>query len=86
MKQTYFIIIPARIRKDSRIAAFDKLLYGEIKALSNGRGYCDATNDYFSEVYNASHRTIQRALKTLEEFNYVKIVHFHRQRQLRHIE
>jgi hypothetical protein len=86
MKHNYFIIIPPRIRKDNRITPFEKLLYGEIKALSNGKGYCDATNNYFAEVYDTGIRTVQRALKSLEKHEYVKIVHFNRWRQLRHTE
>lgn len=56
----YYAVIPATIRYDSRISANAKLLYGEITALCNEKGFCWATNGYFSELYNVSSRSIQR--------------------------
>jgi hypothetical protein len=85
-KRDYFIIIPAAIRKDTRLAALDMLIYGEIKALSNGKGYCDATNDYFCKIYNISERTVQRAIRLLVNTGHLKTNYFRDKRQLRHTE
>ena len=68
----YYAVIPATIRYDSRISANAKLLYGEITALCNEKGFCWATNGYFSELYNVSARSIQRWISDLETFGYIK--------------
>lgn len=47
--RSYYAIIPANIRYDTRLKANSKLLYGEITALCNEKGFCWASNDYFSQ-------------------------------------
>lgn len=68
----YYAIIPADIRYDQNITANAKLLYGEITALCNEKGYCWATNKYFSELYGTSIRSIQTWISSLEEWGYIK--------------
>nr|WP_229078372.1 helix-turn-helix domain-containing protein [Enterococcus mundtii] len=48
-----------------------KLLYGEITALCNEKGYCWASNEYFSNQYGVGKSTIQNWLKSLEERGYI---------------
>ena len=48
-----------------------KLLYGEITALCNEKGYCWATNDYFSKLYSVSKRTISTWIKSLCNAGYI---------------
>ena len=71
-KPNYYAIIPANVRYDSNLNANAKLLYGEISSLSNKYGYCIATNEYFSNLYNVSTRTITDWIKSLEDLFYVK--------------
>ena len=70
-KPNYYAIIPAEVRYNPNINANVKLLYGEISALSNKYGYCIATNDYFSSLYNVSSRTITDWIKALEDMTYI---------------
>lgn len=58
VKKSYYAVIPATVRYDSSVVPGAKLLYGEITALCNEKGYCWATNDYFSRIYSVSKRTI----------------------------
>ena len=67
----YYAIIPADIRYDQDLIPNAKLLYGEITALCNKKGYCWATNDYFAELYKTSEKTISRWVKNLEEKGYI---------------
>lgn len=69
--RSYYAIIPASVRYDNSIKANAKLLYGEITALCNEKGYCWATNSYFSELYNVSKETVSRWISQLESAGYV---------------
>ena len=72
-KPSYYAIIPANVRYDLDLSANAKLLYGEITSLCNSKGYCWASNQYFSSLYNCSDRTIQNLLKQLSDKKYIKI-------------
>ena len=71
MNRSYYAIIPASIRYDNDLTANAKLLYGEITALCNEKGYCWASNDYFAELYNTSTRTVSRWIKQLISKGYI---------------
>jgi hypothetical protein len=71
-KPTYYAIIPANVRY-SNLKPNAKLLYGEITALSNKLGYCYATNNYFSDLYNVSKNTISSWLSDLKKLGFITI-------------
>lgn len=71
-ESSYYAIIPAIVRYDRELNPNAKLLYGEITALCNKKGFCWATNKYFAELYNVSERTITDWIKRLEDKNYIK--------------
>lgn len=71
--RSFYAIIPANVRYDNSLNANAKLLYGEITALCNEKGYCWATNDYFSKLYNVSKTTISRWIKDLRDNGYVNV-------------
>lgn len=72
MNKSYYAIIPANVRYDEELNPNAKLLYGEITALCNEKGFCWASDSYFTELYSVSKSTIQRWLKQLEDKNYIK--------------
>ena len=74
LKPNYYAIIPATVRYDTELSPNAKLLYGEITALANARGYCWATNKYFMELYSLSERTVQNLFKQLADKKYIDIV------------
>lgn len=72
-KPNYYAIIPANVRYDKDLSPNAKLLYGEITALCNEKGYCWACNQYFTDLYDISDRQIQRLLKQLNDKKYIRI-------------
>ena len=70
---SYYAIIPASVRYDNNLPAGAKLLYGEITALSNQKGYCFASNGYFSNLYRCTPQAISKWFKQLEKYGHVKI-------------
>lgn len=71
IKKSYYAVIPATVRYDNNVVPSAKLLYGEITALCNEKGYCWATNDYFSKLYSVSKRTISTWIKSLCNAGYI---------------
>ena len=72
MKANYYAIIPADVRYDENLSPNAKLLFGEITALSNKKGYSWAQNRYFSDLYNVEVKTVSRWIKQLQDHNYIK--------------
>lgn len=72
-QSNYYAIMPANVRYDKMLSLNSKMLYLEISSLCNKEGYCWATNEYFSELFETSDRTIQRWLKELIDREYVTI-------------
>ena len=70
-KKSYYAVIPATVRYDNNVVPGAKLLYGEITALCNEKGYCWATNDYFSRLYSVSKRTISTWIKSLCDAGHI---------------
>ena len=71
VKNSYYAVIPATVRYDNNVVPNAKLLYGEITALCNEKGYCWATNDYFGRLYSVSKRTISTWIKSLCDAGYI---------------
>jgi hypothetical protein len=72
-KKGYYAMIPASVRYDKRLNANAKLLYGEITALCNEKGYCWASNRYFAELYEVSVQSISKWIKNLSECGYINM-------------
>lgn len=71
MRPGYYAVIPADVRYDDQIPANAKLLYGEISALIGKDGFCFATNQYFSDLYQVREETIARLITKLEKAGYI---------------
>ncbi len=69
----YYAIIPATVRYSKKLKASEKLLYGEITALSNKNGYCYAQNRYFADLYDVSIETVSRWISNLQKFGFIQI-------------
>jgi hypothetical protein len=73
-KPAYYSILTADVRYHEKLSPFDKLLYSDITALTNKKGYCNASNKYFSKVFNKSISTISRSISTLSENNLIESI------------
>lgn len=69
--KSYYAVIPATVRYDERLKLLSRMLYGEITALSNERGYCWANNKYFASLYKVSIQTISGCIKQLIDCGYI---------------
>lgn len=69
---SYYVIIPETVLCDDRLSSSEKLMYGEILALSRKHGFCFASNQYFSDKYNVSKVTVSNWVQELIEYGYVK--------------
>jgi DNA-binding MarR family transcriptional regulator len=71
LHKNYYAIIPANVRYDKELKANEKLLFGELTALANEKGYCWATNNYFAELYDTKKETVSRWISHLEKKGYI---------------
>lgn len=69
----YYAILPADVRYDKRLKANEKILYSEITALANAKGYCYAKNQYFAELYDVHKNTISSRISHLCELGYLRL-------------
>ena len=68
----YYIIIPEKVRYDNRLSAMEKIIYGEVVALSKKHGYCFASNKYFADLYDVTTVSVSRWINNLTNYGYFK--------------
>lgn len=68
----YYTVIPTNLLIDKNISNNLKLFYAHISSLTNVKGYCWATNSYFSEIFGVSTRTISDWISKLAEKGYLE--------------
>ena len=75
-------VLDDSIVKSISINSTDKLVYGVIKALTNNKGFCYASNDYISKKVNLSKRTITKSISNLRKANYIRVETINYQRNI----
>lgn len=68
----YNAVLPADVRYDDELKPNAKILYAEITALCDSRGYCWATNGYFAKLYNVTEATVSRWVSQLDSKGYIR--------------
>lgn len=70
---SYYGILPANVRYCKGLCPSAKILYTELSALTNKQGYCNASNNYFAQLYDVSERAISEWFKKLAQFGFIEI-------------
>lgn len=78
-RPTYYAVIPASVRYDTELSASEKLLYGEIAALTNKSGECWASNTYFAQLYGVSKQAVSKWIRHLKDRGYIDFKIFYSQ-------
>jgi len=73
IQRSYYAVLPANVRYDKNITPNAKLLYAEITALCNDKGYCWAGNAYFAELYGVTKTSISNWISSLQKNGYIDI-------------
>ena len=73
-KPSFYAVIPADVRYDEDLSSTAKLLYAEITALANSKGYCFATNAYFAQLYKLTTRNVANIISQLAKKSYIEVV------------
>lgn len=81
-KPNYFAIIPAEVRYDNDLRANEKLLFGEITALTQKTGECWASNKYFSELYGVKPNAVATWIRNLKNKNYIQIEYIYKGKEI----
>ena len=68
---TYVAIIPSGVRYNEKLRPNEKLLYGEITALSSKTGECWASNKYFADLFGVSKETVSTWVSHLAKLGYI---------------
>ena len=72
-RPNYYAIIPASVRYDNELRPNEKLMYGEITALSNSTGECWASNNYFAELYDVTPQAVSGWINDLKRKGYIEV-------------
>ena len=75
MTATYYTILPAEIRLDKRLLPYERLIFSDILALSNTKGYCYATNRYFAKIYSVSVVSVSTWISNLIKYGYISRIY-----------
>ncbi|MCD8921662.1 DnaD domain protein [Staphylococcus gallinarum] len=70
---SFYSILPAVVRYDTRLTDSEKIFFSEITALSNKYGYCTASNGYFAKLYDVTKVTVSRRIAKLRELNHINV-------------
>lgn len=69
----YWAVIPADVRYNDKLPPNAKLLYGEISALCDMKGFCWAKNEYFAQLFGWAAPTVTRLLASLRDAGYLTV-------------
>ena len=72
-KPSFYSILTADVRYDERLRFFARVLYSDITAMCNVKGYCSAGNEHFADKFKQSKRTVSGTIARLAELGYLRV-------------
>ena len=72
-KMAFWGVIPAPVRGDQTLTDKAKLLYADLSALADEKGYCWASNEYLAQLYKCGERTISRCISQLADLGFIRV-------------
>lgn len=72
-RPSYFAVLPAKVRYDEELRPNAKLLYAEITALSNARGYSWISNERLGGWFGLSPKTVGSLIQQLAQRGYLAV-------------
>lgn len=82
-KPNYYAVIPAEVRYNESLRANEKLMYGEITALSNKTGVCTASNNYFARLYSVQPSAISKWISDLQKYDYIEVEYIKKGKEIK---
>ena len=73
-KPSFYGILPASVRYDKTLKPMARVLFADITALSNAKGYCNATNKTLGDWHEVSFTTVSRWISNLKKSGHIRIV------------
>lgn len=73
IKMAFWGVIPAPVRGDQTLTDKAKLLYADLSALADEKGYCWASNEYLAQLYRCGERTISRCISQLADLGFIRV-------------
>ena len=64
--------MPSEILINNKLSDKEKIILSMFMYLSKDKGYCFATNNYFSDILNITVVSISRIINSLKKKNYIK--------------
>ena len=68
----YQAVLPPMVRYDEALSDKAKLIFCEVMAMTDTRGYCWATNRYLAELMRVHKNSVPRLVKELADRGYVR--------------
>lgn len=72
-RMAFWGVIPAQVRGDQTLTDKAKLLYADLSALADEKGYCWASNEYLAQLYKCGERTISRCISQLADLGFIRV-------------
>lgn len=69
---SYYAILPSNVRY-AKITPNAKVLFAEISSLTNKEGYCWASNEYFSKLYDVNLGTVSKWVNELKDNGFITV-------------
>lgn len=74
-EESMYAVVLSSLIRDPRFTPAEKIVILEISALSRRNGFCYATKGYIAKAINTSIRTIENALRKMEEYQIAERVY-----------